>query len=238
MLRTVMRYAMRCGAVGLVPLLAHSMPIRCQLPMLVGSHGYMPIPACQATPTATTVDRAVARDVQLRQWPWQIRAAVRDRGGARVVGSGVVHHHAADVLEVAVPSGAPAGIFDGVDTLGLKDIGKPDGVSGPRHVATPSMWRSKISRCTRHCGCPTVLTSNSTWTESYVRAQTKKFMREIGDEIGYSTSVSRAAAGLHTPKYVNALDLRLPPRGMVLDTHLPLASDKHSKHAMRHTRMF
>src|SRR3954471_7215619 len=45
----------RCGAVGLVPLLAHSIPIMCQLPMLVGSHGYMPTPACHATPTATTV---------------------------------------------------------------------------------------------------------------------------------------------------------------------------------------
>ena len=46
---------MRCGAVGLVPLLAHSMPIMCQLPMLVGSHGYMPTPACHATPTTVTV---------------------------------------------------------------------------------------------------------------------------------------------------------------------------------------
>src|SRR5829696_5361105 len=45
----------RWGAVGLVPLLAHSMPIMCQLPMLVGNHGYMPTPACHATPTATTV---------------------------------------------------------------------------------------------------------------------------------------------------------------------------------------
>ena len=45
----------RCGAAGLVPLLAHSMPIMCQLAMFVGSHGYMPTPACQATPTATTV---------------------------------------------------------------------------------------------------------------------------------------------------------------------------------------
>src|SRR4029450_7755410 len=44
----------RCGAVGLVPLLAHSIPIMCQLPILVGSHGYMPTPACHATPTATT----------------------------------------------------------------------------------------------------------------------------------------------------------------------------------------
>src|SRR6476620_5026433 len=45
----------RCGAVGLVPLLAHSIPIMCQLPIFVGSHGYMPTPACHATPTATTV---------------------------------------------------------------------------------------------------------------------------------------------------------------------------------------
>ncbi|SKT78165.1 Uncharacterised protein [Mycobacteroides abscessus subsp. abscessus] len=45
----------RCGAVGLVPVLAHSMPIRCQFPMLVGNHGYIPTPACHATPTATTV---------------------------------------------------------------------------------------------------------------------------------------------------------------------------------------
>src|SRR6476659_4833943 len=43
----------RCGAVGLVPLLAHSIPIMCQLPIFVGSH--MPTPACHATPTATTV---------------------------------------------------------------------------------------------------------------------------------------------------------------------------------------
>ncbi|STZ88586.1 Uncharacterised protein [Mycolicibacterium fortuitum] len=46
---------LRCGAVGLVPLLAHSIPIMCQLPMFVGNHGYIPAPACQATPSATTV---------------------------------------------------------------------------------------------------------------------------------------------------------------------------------------
>ena len=108
----------RCGAVGLVPLLAHSMPIMCQLPMLVGSHGYMPTPACHATPTATTVTVPSRAMWQLRQRARQIGTTVRDRGSAGVVGSSVVHHDAADVLEVAVAAVLPAGILDQLHALG------------------------------------------------------------------------------------------------------------------------
>src|SRR5258705_9669835 len=123
---------LRCGAVGLVPLLAHSIPIMCQLPMLVGSHGYIPTPACHATPTATTGHRAVPRDVQLRQGTGQVGPAVGDGSGAGVVRTRVVHHDAADVLELSVAAVAPAGILDEPDALGAQHVRKPDRVALPR----------------------------------------------------------------------------------------------------------
>ena len=93
---------LRCGAVGLVPLLAHSIPIKCQFPMLVGSHGYMPIPACQATPTATTVTVPSRAMCSWDSGPGEIGTTIGDRGRAGCVRPGVVRHDAPDVLEVAM----------------------------------------------------------------------------------------------------------------------------------------
>jgi hypothetical protein len=75
---------------------------------------------------------AVARNVELGQRPGKIGAPIGDRGGACGVRSCVVHHDAADVLEVAVATVAPAWILDGVDALGLKYVEQPDRISRPR----------------------------------------------------------------------------------------------------------
>src|SRR6478672_13317027 len=122
----------RCAAVGLVPLLAHSIPIMCQLPILVGSHGYMPTPACHATPTATTVTVPSRAMCSCDTRPRQVRPADGDGCGAGVVRSGVVHHDTADVLEIAVAAVAPTGILDEPDTLGAQHVREPHRVAGPR----------------------------------------------------------------------------------------------------------
>ena len=62
----------------------------------------------------------------------QVRPAVGDGGGAGVVRSGVVHHDAADVLEVSVSAVAPTGKLDEPDTLGAQHVREPDRVAGPR----------------------------------------------------------------------------------------------------------
>jgi len=121
----------RYGAVGLVPLLAHSMPIMCQLAMLVGSHGYMPTPACHATPTATTVTVPSRAMCSCETGPWQIRAAVGDGCGRGIVRSGVMHHDTANVLEIAVAAVLPAGILDEFDAFGPQYIGDPHWVACP-----------------------------------------------------------------------------------------------------------
>jgi hypothetical protein len=130
---------------------------------------------------------AVPRDVQLRQWPGKIWPTVGDRGGAGVVRSGVVHHDASDVLEVAVAAAAPAGILDEVDTFGLKDVGKPDRISGPRSCLRH--FRSKLSGCERHCNGTRVPKSNPTAHRILRWCSDGKLQRDIGNEIGLRPTV-------------------------------------------------
>ena len=53
----------------------------------------------------------------------------------------MVHHHPADVLEVAVATVPPAGILDEVDPFGAENVGDPDRIAGPwsclRHITSP-----------------------------------------------------------------------------------------------------
>lgn len=88
-------------------------------------------PGVPSHPDRDEGDRTVARDVQLRQRTGKIGTAVGNRRSRRGVRSGVVHHHAPDVLEVSMPAGAPAGILDEIDALGTEHIGEPDRVTGP-----------------------------------------------------------------------------------------------------------
>jgi hypothetical protein len=75
--------------------------------------------------------RAVTGNVQLGHRPRQIGAAVRNRRGGGIVGSGVVHHDPADILEVAVAAVPPARVLDELDALSSKHIGDPYRVARP-----------------------------------------------------------------------------------------------------------
>jgi hypothetical protein len=151
-------------------------------------------------------DHAVPCDVQLRQRPGKIGPTVGDRGGAGVVRSGVVDHDATDVLEVAMAAAAPAGILDEVDTLGPKDVGKPDRISGPRsrlrHPAALSC--SKLSGCKRHCEGAREPKSNPTSHRILRWCSDGKLRCDTGNEIGLRPTVlqgdqrvTRAQASSH-----------------------------------------
>jgi hypothetical protein len=66
----------------------------------------------------------------------RFRAAVGHRGGARIVRSGVVHHHATAVLEVAIAAAVPAGMLDEVTTSDRRTSASQTGspVHGPAAV--------------------------------------------------------------------------------------------------------
>jgi hypothetical protein len=78
-------------------------------------------------------DRAVAADVQLGQRTGEIGSAVCDGFRRRRVGAGVMHHHPADVRELAVTAAAPPGELDDVEAFGTKRVGQPQRGTARHH---------------------------------------------------------------------------------------------------------
>ena len=76
-------------------------------------------------------------------------------------GSGVVHHHPADILEVAVAAVPPARILDELDALSSKHIGDPYRVARPDcYLRHTGMLRRHDDNCLDARNPPIILLRN------------------------------------------------------------------------------